>query len=442
VRHRINLIFICSVIIFLYVCKPYEYPVMDPIPFSPVVYQGEIKDEAALLFRDQDEVYRIEVDVDEDSFDWDRSDGVDYTYVASDEVSPAVFAFYWNEGGSGNPVVIEGIGMRPRGGYSFDHAPKKKYKIIFPDERKLFLGLKRLNLNSNCWDDSMMREKLAYDLFNAVGVPSGRTAYTRLYINGAYKGLYLIVEQVKNRFFETRFGDPVGNCYKDNGNELNWAPLTRDAYIASPTNTSPGLEILTNKDTFDFSDIVDFISVLNDTPDGSFEERIQDYFCVHGFLSALAINALIGTVDDYWYYAHNFFLYNYHGRFMWIPWDLDHSFGARVGGFEVETSDVYAFAPRNTDWSDGVRPLIDRILLVPSFRHYYQKCLKFYIEHYFNEASLYPRIEKIRTLIIDAALEDPYQTITEQIMDNTIYANKSYIVVRKNFVWEEVVNAY
>jgi hypothetical protein len=144
VRHRVNLIFICSVTVFLYVCKPYEYPVMDPIPFSPVAYQGEIKDEAALLFRDQDKVYRIEVDVAEDLFDWDRSNGVDYTYVASDEVSPAVFTFYWNEEGSGTPVVIEGIGMRPRGGYSFDHSPKKKYKIIFPDERDLFFGLKRL----------------------------------------------------------------------------------------------------------------------------------------------------------------------------------------------------------------------------------------------------------------------------------------------------------
>lgn len=422
---------------------------MKPVPFVPVAYQGYIDDEAAFFFGPQEDVYRIEVDVAEDLFDWDNDDGVDYTYLASDHFSPAVFSFYWSEEGYGTPVVIEGIGMRGRGGYSFDNATKKKYKIIFPDEGNLFMGLKRINLNSNYGDNSMMREKLAYDLFNAAGIPSGRTAYARLYINNEYKGLYLVVEQVKHRFFESRFGNPVGNCYKDNWSELSWVSADRQSYIATAANPSPALEIMTNADSFDCTDIAGFISVLNNTVDGSFEERIQYYFCVHEFLSALAINALIGTIDDYWYYAHNFFLYNYGGRFMWIPWDLDHCFGAMWAGFEVETSDVYAFEPRNTDSSEGRRPLIDRILLVPSFRQYYRQCLKYHIEHFFNEDYLYPRIERIKALIVDAALEDTYQNITESDLDNAIEVNfswvhgiKPYITARKDFVLQDVEDSY
>jgi spore coat protein CotH len=436
------------VLIFLTGCSQYPAPTVKEIPFQPVKYQAGLTDDASVLFA-TDGVYRIEVDVAYDLFDWDNSNDVDYVYVASDHVSPAVFKFYWDEDGNGDPVTITGIGMRGRGGWSFENAEKKKYKICFPDERNEFFGLSRLNLNSNWGDNSMMREKLAYDFFNYAGVPSGRTAYTRLYVNNQYFGLYLIVEQMNNTFIRTRFGNPVGNCYKDNWNELTACSPDVNDYLSSTANPLPSLQLMTNEEFPNIDDMVDFIDILNNTPDANFAERIEDYFLVYEFLSALSINALLGLIDDYWYYAHNFFLYNYYGRFMWVPWDLDHCFGAMWAGFEVEHSDIYAFAPRNTDWSEGERPLIDRILAVPEFCDYYRKCVKYYIENYFNEDNLYPRIEELKALIMEAAIEDPEMNLSEALITEAIETNlawvhaiKPYITARKAYAWAEVQDAY
>jgi spore coat protein CotH len=433
-------------------CADYLSPSMDPVPFEPVRYQGSLTDEASALFG-SDGVYRIEVDIAYDMFDTDNSNGVEYTWLASDFTSPATFTFYHDEYGETEPVVFHGIGMRMRGGWSFDNAPKKKYKIIFPENNE-FYGLKRLNLNSNYGDNSFMREKLVYDLFNTAGIPSGRTAYTRLYFydetepdNYKYMGLYLLVEQVKSTFFKARFDSPAGNCYKNNGSELTRAPLNDWEYLSTPDNPQPTLEIMNNKDDFDPSDIVKFLDVLNNTPWEFFEQEIQEYCTVYEILSALAINSLTGLIDDYWYYAHNFFLYNYHGRFMWIPWDLDSSMGVDWGIIDMPNADIYAFLPRDSEWTTGRRPLIDRLMQVPSFVDYYRKCHNYYIEHYFNEENLYPRIDELTGLILDAALEDTYQKdgdpVTEaDILDVIENVTKPYIQNRKEYVLTETGNAY
>jgi hypothetical protein len=432
---------------------------MDPIPFVPVRYQHTLTDQAQALFSSNG-VYRIEVDVADQLFDWTRADEINYTYLAKDGVSPATFRFYTDEYGTTAPLVITGIGMRPRGGYSFDQHSvnpnmKFKYKIAFPETDR-FYGLNRINLNSNWGDSTLMREKLVYDLMNEAGVPSGRTTYARLYMNGNFMGLYLIVEQVGGQFFKARF-DSVGNAYKNNWSELDWASLNRIDYIQSVSNTSPGLEISTNSETFDPADIIHFIDVLNNTPDALFKEEIERHLCVHQFLSVLSINSLVGLIDDYWYYAHNFFLYNYYDRFMWVPWDNDSSFGAQWAGFTVEISDPFAFGPRNTQYSAGKRPLIDRVLQVPEYFDYFKKCLKYHIEKYFNEAYLFPKIDSIKALIRNAVLEDPHQTgqvppvfITdtdftyaiETENQTWVHAIKPFITARSAYVLSLVNDAY
>lgn len=423
---------------------------MDPIPFVPVKYQGTLDDGAASLFA-MDGVYRIEVDVADELFDDDNEDGVDYTYLASDKTSPAVFTFYTDEYGTGTPLIISGIGMRLRGGWSFLNHKKKKYKIAFPEGDDRFYGLRKINLNSNFGENSMIREKLAYELFNIAGVPSGRATYTRLYMNGNYMGLYLIVEQMGNDYVKARFGSPVGNCYKVNWSDLTWAPANVSDYIPSSANKfSPSLEIMTNEDTFSPADVQEFITVLNTTPDDGFEAAIKEKFHVYEYLNVLAMNALLGLIDDYWYYAHNFFLYNYYGKIMWIPWDLDSSLGVNWSFITVTTADLFTFMPRsNTEWDAGIRPLIDRVLAVPAFYDYYRKCLKYHLEHYFNETFLYPRIDKLKALIHDAALSDPLQGLTEWLFNDSFdgihtweYGVRPYIMDRRAYALPIVQDAY
>ena len=49
---------------------------------------------------------------------------------------------------------------------------------------------------------SYMREHLALRLLNEIGVPSQRSAYVRLFLNGDFYGLYLLVEPLDSTWLE------------------------------------------------------------------------------------------------------------------------------------------------------------------------------------------------------------------------------------------------
>ena len=64
---------------------------------------------------------------------------------------------------------------------------------------------KRISLRSMYKESgpvSYMREHLALRLLNEIGVPSQRSAYVRLFLNGDFYGLYLLVEPVDSTWLE------------------------------------------------------------------------------------------------------------------------------------------------------------------------------------------------------------------------------------------------
>src|SRR6185436_12861857 len=73
--------------------------------------------------------------------------------------------------------------------------PKKPLKIFFSRD-KPFQGHRSLNLNSAWRDPALIRETLAYQVYEACGVPASRSRMVRLNVNGQFRGLYVEVEQV------------------------------------------------------------------------------------------------------------------------------------------------------------------------------------------------------------------------------------------------------
>ena len=81
-------------------------------------------------------------------------------------------------------------------------APKRSWKVdVDPgDDDDKLVGMPRLNLKSMYNDPSQMREAIAWALFRQAGVPAARHTYARVAINGAYQGLYSLIEQVDQGF--------------------------------------------------------------------------------------------------------------------------------------------------------------------------------------------------------------------------------------------------
>jgi len=203
-----------------------------------------------------------------------------------------------------------------------------QYEDEYPEtEDQRFYGFKQLSFASNYRDDSLLREKIAADLFREAGVPSAQTAYYAVNIDygegPVYFGLYTAVEVVDDTLIETQFSDDSGNVYKPGGS---------GATFAAGSFSESSFDKETNQDEDDYSDILALYDALHDesrlSDPKSWRQNLEIVFDVDTFLNWLAVNTVIQNWDTYGVMQHNYYLYNDPdtGQLVWIPWDNNESF--------------------------------------------------------------------------------------------------------------------
>lgn len=324
--------------------------------------------------------------------------------------------------------IYENVGIRYKGNSSFHGVspPKKPFKVDFNRyvSGQHLHGVKKLNFANSLWDPSMMREVLAYDTFAAAGCPASRTSHVKLYVSvpGIYEreffGVYIAIEQVDKVYLTDRFSDNSGNLYKAAmwGADLKWlgggsAPY-RECY-----------EKKSNEALDDWSDLIHFIDVLNNTDGASFGTEIEKVFNVDGFLSYLAANTVLSNLDSVAGRNCNFYLYNNPatGRFEFIPWDLNEAFGnhtfPRDNGLTADqmlTLDIY------NPVSSGEHVLIDRILAIPEYMDAYLAKLRALVEGHFSEGSMHAQIDTIYSLIKNDVYLDVCKQYSSADFDKSI----------------------
>jgi hypothetical protein len=92
---------------------------------------------------------------------------------------------------------VQNVGIRSRG--SGTRSPTKPGILVDFDKYvtgQTFLGLKALVLDNHLQDPSAMREAIAMTVLARLGLPAPREAPVELYINGAFFGLYTLVENI------------------------------------------------------------------------------------------------------------------------------------------------------------------------------------------------------------------------------------------------------
>ena len=227
--------------------------------------------------------------------------------------------------------MIYSCGIRYKGESSYDFYPgvKKSFRIKFDKFNKSqdYKGLQEINLTNNFKDPTMMREKIYLDLMNKNGLPAPRGAYAKVYINDKFWGFYLATENVDDVFLERVFHESKGNLYQGE-------PLANFVDYGTRQDSYYNKYVLkTNTRKNDWSDLVRFIQVINDSSgsEADYLKRIEAKFSLHKCLKAWAINNLIGNVDAYnMFYPHNFFVYHdtVAGRWHWISLDGNYAFAA------------------------------------------------------------------------------------------------------------------
>lgn len=198
-----------------------------------------------------------------------------------------------------------------------------KIKLDEVDPAQRWHGLKRLNFNSALSDPTYLHERLGYHLFREMGVPTPRSGYARLVVNGEDRGLYSLVEGIDGRFTDDRFERGDGNLYKE-----QW-PTT-----SSARTLSDGLE--TNEDAPYPHAMLDFKAALAAAKSEELPDVVARYMDIDQLLAYLVVDRAIANWDGITaFYCfgngcrnHNYFFYQHEdeARFSLIPWDLDNTF--------------------------------------------------------------------------------------------------------------------
>ncbi|MDO5970691.1 CotH kinase family protein [Flavivirga aquimarina] len=210
-------------------------------------------------------------------------------------------------------------------------------------DNQRFYGFKKLSLKNNYDDKSMLREKVAADVFKNAGLAVSHTSFYTVYVDHGdgpiYFGLYTLVEEVDDTVIETQFSDDDGNLYKPDGDAACFASGTfdEDEYVKK-----------TNEDEADFSDVQSLLTIINDDTRTSapttWRANLDAVFDTDVFLKYLAVNTVIQNWDTYGRMTHNYFLYNNPGtsKLTWIPWDNNESLqtGKQGGSLSLNFSDL------------------------------------------------------------------------------------------------------
>ncbi len=324
-----------------------------------------------------------------------------YNNVQSDNNIRATFIF--NDGLRRD--TMRDVGFRLRGNTSRASA-KKSFKVKFNAYTSgiKYQGVKELNLNGSHNDPTMVREKLFYDAWNLSGLPQRRSGFAKVYINNAYYGLYINIEELDDEWLQRIYGTDDGNFYKCTyPADLKY--LGTNPTLYKNVLHSAGVrayDLKTNELTDNYADFAKLCQVINTAAD--FECQIQKVLNVQGFLKAYAAEVAAGHWDNHGYNKNNFFLYQNpkNGLFEFISYDPDNSFGVDFFNINWTTRNIYTWH----NATNGI--LVAKLMAVPNFKNQYS----FYLNQLTNNAfsNLFPRLDAMKTLISTAAQEDTYRT--------------------------------
>ena len=242
----------------------------------------------------------------------------------------------------GNTVVD----IRGRGNSTWQFFDKKAYKLKFTVKTDLFgMGAaKKWVLLANALDESMMRNYLAFNLGKALGLEfTSDCQFLNLYINGKYKGVYLLCEQVQEGSNRVNINtSPVGQV--DTGYLLeginNASPVDYKTFKLNDVNgkslgkgaftfiiKSPDI-IQCTEEQKNF--ISDYVAKANEAIFNKDWDGIQKYIDVDSFVNMFLLDEILLNQDM----GYSFYLYKKQGGklFMGPAWDFDQACGSSSHG--------------------------------------------------------------------------------------------------------------
>jgi hypothetical protein len=241
------------------------------------------------------------------------------------------------------------------------------------------MGVRTLNLLNSHNDPSYLRTVLYFKAAREY-VPAPEANLVHVVINGESWGIYVNVEQVNKDFLQKWFGTTKGARWKVPGSPQGRGGLEYLGDNAEPYKKI--YEIKSKDEAASWEALIQLCRVLNQTPASELEKALAPLLDVDGALKFLALENVFINNDGYWVRASDYYLYlDEKGRFHILPYDSNETFQPAMRGGPMGGGRRGMGAPGNdgagveleplAGASDSRKPLLSKLLAVPSLRQRY-----------------------------------------------------------------------
>lgn len=313
-----------------------------------------------------------------------------------------------------NGVTFDSVGVKYKGNSSYNANQVKNPWHIELDTYKGhdYQGYKDIKLANISKDPSFLRDVLGYQIVRQY-MDAPKANYANLYVNGTLIGLYTNTEAISKVFLNDRFGHKSNafyNCSPPAGAGPGTTNYPNLVYLGvDSANYYDAYEI---KSDYGWKELIYLCDTLaNRTSD---IEKILD---VDRAIWMLAFDNSIVNLDSYiGAFSQNYYIYRDNfGRFLPVVWDLNESFGtfSNTGSGTLSSTTAKRQMNHLLHSTNAARPLVSKILAVPTYKKMYLAHLKTIMEENFtNNGLYYTMAQTIKNSIATAVAADPNKFYT------------------------------
>ncbi|MDO8367119.1 MAG: CotH kinase family protein [Saprospiraceae bacterium] len=318
-------------------------------------------------------------------------------------------------------IVIDGIRydgatVRFRGDKSYAKGLKRnpfsiKLNTVSPGQNHQ--GYTSIKLSAAVRDPSMVRELLFHEIA-AKYMPTSQAAYTKLFVNEEYIGVFVNVESIDKQFFENNYGNSRGAAFKAGVDiKPENLPATCKQNIFGSLEYEDNLDCYKANFELDsrggWTELQELTRKLAQEP-----SKVGQLLDVDRALWMLALNNVMVNLSSYsGNHSVNYYLYrDGNNRFQPIHWDLNLSFGSfkNIGS----GSDLNLRALQTLDpllHADNLyKPLISQLLKDPLNRKIYLAHIRQINEENFLNGTYEKRAQELRGMIVVPFNDDKNKT--------------------------------
>jgi hypothetical protein len=215
-------------------------------------------------------------------------------------------------------TIIYPCKVKYRGRSSLEFFPEKRsWKVKFENTNNIF-GKRKLNLNAEYQDKSLMRNYLVMKFYQEMGYISSNVQYRNLFVNGNHMGLFIQIENVDEEFLEER-GLPESDVFKAYNHAATMAPMLNfsDYKITWDKKVN---------EVTGYKDFQSFLYWLCFSSKEDFDNEISNKVEIPNILNYFATEFALSSKDCF---TKNQYFYNNSdtGKYSFFPWDNDGSLG-------------------------------------------------------------------------------------------------------------------